>query len=306
MMKSFGEKERACELMFIKLGECWHLWTPEGFDIIFDNEKEYGDGMGIIGVCARMYPDVIILTFELMSNHLHICAAGSETRIREMFGYIRMFLERHMKSLGKVIGWNRFEPGLRQLATLDDLRNVIIYDNRNGYLVHPEHTPFSYPWGANRYFFNDDAKEIAQRNSRKMPVIMKRNLCHFRDAGKVEGLMLYNGYASPLSFCRIDIAEQLFRDASHYFYKLGKSIETNARIAKEIQESIFYTDDEINDVIYRICRERYNVKSPSLLNSNAKIEMAKMLRYDYNASLAQIERRLRLDGKVIESLFGTR
>lgn len=305
-MKSFSEKERMCELVFEKLGVCWHLWTPEGFQIIFDNEKEYGTGMCIIGICAMMFPDVIILTFELMSNHLHICAAGSEARIREMFTFIRMYLEKHMKSLGKSIDWSRFEPGIRRLETLDDVRNVIVYDNRNGYLVHPEHTPFTYPWGANRYFFNEDAKELERTCRKNMPARMKRMVCHSHDASKAEGLMLYNGYASPLSFCRIDIAEQLFRDASHYFYKLGKSIEANARIAKEIQESIYYTDDEINDVIYRICRERYNVKSPSLLNSNAKIEMAKMLRYDYNASAAQIERRLRLDGKVVESLFGTR
>ena len=305
-MKSFSEKERMCELVFEKLGECWHLWTSEGFQIIFDNEKEYGIGMCIIGICAMMFPDVIILTFELMSNHLHICAAGSEARIREMFGYIVMYLKKNMKSLGKTIDWNGFKPGLRRLETLDDLRNVIVYDNRNGYLVHPEHTPFTYPWGANRYFFNEDAKELALRDSRIMTARMKRSICHTHDTNNIKDIALYKGYASPLSFCRIDIAEQLFRDASHYFYKLGKSIETNARIAKEIQESIYYTDDELNDVIYRICRERYNVKSPSLLNSNAKIEMAKMLRYDYNASLAQIERRLRLDGKVVESLFGTR
>lgn len=305
-MKSFQEKERLCELVFDELGQCWHLWTSEGFEIIFDKDEEYKIGMCLIAICARLFPDITILTFEIMSNHIHICAAGKEERLKEFFKWFKMFLMNYMTGLGKTIDWNAFIASTREIQTLDDLRNVIAYDNRNGFLVHPESTPFSYPWGANKYFFNDDAKYVALTAKTEMSLRMRRQICHTRLADNAKGIPMLNGYAVPLYFCDIQRAEMLFRDAAHYFYKLGKSVETNAKIAKEIQENVFYTDDELNDVIYNICREKYNVKSPSLLSSEAKVEMAKMMKYDYNASVSKIERRLHMNKSVLEALFGKR
>lgn len=44
---------------------------------------------------------------------------------------------------------------LKPINDLKALREAIVYVNRNGYVVNPSHTPFSYPWGTGRYYFND-------------------------------------------------------------------------------------------------------------------------------------------------------
>ena len=51
------------------------------------NADEFRIGMGIMAVAAKCFQDVRIITFELMTNHLHIMAAGDELRLRQMFGF---------------------------------------------------------------------------------------------------------------------------------------------------------------------------------------------------------------------------
>jgi len=45
------------------------------------------------------------------------------------------------------------------------------------------------------------------------------------------------------------------------------------------------------------------VKNPFILDKSSKIELAKKLHFDYNASNKQIKRILRLDEHIVNSLF---
>ena len=316
----FSTKEHFCESAFRELGECFHLWTPENFEIIFTCEEDFKAGMSIMGICAKLFPDVTILTFELMSNHLHITAAGKLARLLAMFETIKEMLKRMFKSKGRTIDWEKFVAGYRRLETLTDARNVIVYNNRNGYAVRPDCTPFTYPWGANRYYFNPDACKLATNCSSPVHIREIRIISHARFADGVKGLLKYEGYVLPLSFCDIRAGERLFRDPAHYFSKISRSIEADAKIAKEIGESIFYTDDDLYSAVCRICREGYSTKfseasgqnakqfrsgiTPAQLPAQAKLEVARTMRFEYNASDKQIQRILKLDQQTVTSLFG--
>lgn len=301
-MKNFNEQERQCQRAFARLGEIFHLWTPENFEIIFTCDEDFKAGMGIIGICAKLFSDVIIITFELMTNHIHITAAGTQERINEMFAHIRQMLIKLFEGQGRHIDWTKFTAGLRKINSLEDARNVIAYDNRNGFIVCPDHTPYSYPWGANRFYFNNDAKELANEHSMNMTVRSIRALSHSRMADGIKGLKSYDGYALPLSFCDIGTGEQLFRDATHYFNKISKNIECSREIAREIGESVYYTDDELFNALCKICNEKYGSPTPSLLPTQAKLELAKTLHYEYNASAKQIQRMLKLNYDTVAAL----
>lgn len=302
-MKSFYDKERECSLLFEALDKCFHLWTPEDFEVIFTCDEDFRIGMGIIGIAAKLFPDINIITFELMSNHLHITACcRNEQRLREMFVAIEKMLVRFSRHSGRYINWDGFKPGVRDITTLEDLRNVIVYNNRNGYVVSPDHTPFTYPWGANRYFFNPDAQRLASDNVRPMTVREIRRISHTHTTDSISGLMSFDSCALPLSFCDVAIGERIFRDRSHYFYKLSKNIESNMAIAKEIGERLFYNDDELFSVISKISKDRYNTMSPSTASSEAKIEMAKIMRFDYNASTKQITRMLKIQQELLSAM----
>mgnify|MGYP003295820117 CR=1 FL=1 len=301
-MKSFHEEERICALTFESIGECYHLWTPENFEIIFTCDSDFQIGMNIIAICAKLYPDIRIVTFEWMANHLHMVLAGQESRIRSLLNTLKRFLARYFQANGRSIDWSHFTPGLRRISSLEDMRNVIIYDNMNGYEISPGHTPFSYPWGANRYFFNPDACRLAMSQSRKMSLRERQSSTRSRSADYVSDILMFDGYALPLSFCDIETGQRLFRNPSHYFSKVSRSVETDKTIAKEIGENIYYTDSDLFAAVSKACRERYGFPSPGQIPSEAKMEIAKMMRFEYNASVKQIQRMLKLGPDTIQAL----
>lgn len=301
-MSDFTQKESRCELQFRSLGDIYHLWTPENHEIIFTCETDFRMGINIIGVAAKLFPDVHILTFEIMTNHLHIAAAAEKECLLSMFDTIKIMLSRWLKTIGRANPLKSFRASVRHLDTLGDIRNVIAYDNRNGFLVNPDYTPFTYPWGANRYYFSPDTCRLAQLQSSNIGLRARRQISHSRIADRIEGLCSFEGCALPLSFCDINSGESLFRDASHYFNMISKNIESNAAIAKEIGESIWYTDDELYSIVLNLCRKRYMVESPKLLEVERKIELARSLHFEYNAGAKQIRRMLVVDASILKAI----
>lgn len=45
--------------------------------------------------------------------------------------------------MGKAVDWKKFEAQILRIETLKDLRNEIIYVNRNAYVANRNYTPFS-------------------------------------------------------------------------------------------------------------------------------------------------------------------
>jgi len=71
-------------------------------------------------------------------------------------------------------------------------------------------------------------------------------------------------------------------------------------------DTIFLTDDEMLAAISLLAKKKYGDGRIKFLPNNSKIELAKTMRSDYNASEGQIQRMLRLDRGVVSELFGNR
>lgn len=303
-MNDYFKKEEKCQSCFNDLGPCYHLWTPENFEIIFRNDEEFKIGMGAVAIAAKLFPEVKVITFELMTNHLHVVASGVLSRILEMIDTIKQILVRMSTERDRTICWSAFKVKERKLETLSDIRNVIVYDNRNGFLVRPDYTPFTYPWGANKCFYNSEAKKRFEQSSRFSTCRERRSIIRSHLSDDIQGLRILDGFISPFSFCDFNTGEGLFRDAAQYFYLSGKNIEQNVEIAKEIGESILYTDDELYAAISSKCKKDYSTGNLAQLESEAKINVAIDMKNNYNATAKQIQRMLRLDNSTIQSLFG--
>lgn len=300
---TYQERERQCATTFLQLGPCYHLSTSEDFEIIFRTDEDFKAAMTLLAICAMAFPDIIILTFELMTNHLHILFAGDRSRGKELFDMFILYLGRYLKGKKYTVDLSSWVYDPRLIEDLEDVRNVIAYDNRNGYVVNPSHTPFSYPWGANGYFFNPFAKSLSSLSKEVLTVRMLRSMFHTHDLDSYSGQKIIDGYVTPMAFCRIAVAERLFRDAWQYFSKVAKDVENYRELAKQTGERFFYTDTELFSVVSSWCRDKYDSASPALLPKDAKLEIARKMHYDYNSSNKQIARILRIDISAVDSLF---
>ena len=300
---SFQEAESVCEYRFSQIGKCWHLYTPEDFELIFSNDDDFRAGMTVSALCALSFPQIKVLTFEWMNNHLHATLAGEESYILLLFKRITHILDRFLLGKDRTVSLKSWSCQLRPVADLKDLRGVIAYNNRNGFLVNENETPFTYPWGANRFFFNRYTWAEHERSVERLKVRDIWSEFHTRSFDHLSGLIMLDGCISPLEYCYIREAESLYRNAHQYYYAVSRDLDAQRRISKEIGDRITYTDNEMYGAVAELCRTIYSVNTPAVLPREAKVEVARKMRFEYNASDKQIARILRLDIGIIHSLL---
>jgi len=304
-MKNFYDQERECETLYFSQGPFFHLCTPgDAVAQLFENDEDFCFAMNLTALCSHSVPDFRILTFEIMRNHLHAVGSGSAESGSAWFSCFRKRLIRYNQSLGRVRDMKAFRADILPIDSLSFLRNTIAYVNRNGYVVNPGHSPYSYPWGANRFFFNPDACLRKDVTYGRLTFREKRKLFCSHDIDYPAGHVIIDGYISPASYCQLSLAQSLFRDARHYFYQVSRNVEAYRDIAKLLGDSVFYTDDELYLVVRQLCRDRYGNARPEALPMEAKLELSRELHFDYKAGNKQIRRMLRLDERTLTALFG--
>ena len=301
---NFYDIENLCQHYFNKYDEVYHLCTPENHPIIFHNSEEFKIGMSILGLVASYNKDVKIITFELMNNHAHIIATGTIESITNLFNGYKKLLTKCLNHNEHAPDLDKFNMHLHRINSLENMRNAIAYVNRNGSVVDRHVCPYSYPWGANKYFFNPEAKRRYEEQRRKITTREKREMAQSHKFDNSDRLYILDGYICPLSFCAISDGENLFRDTRHYFSKISRHIESYDEIAKLIGEQIYYTDDDLFSVLCTLSQKHYNCKIPSQLKREEKITMAKLLHKEYNANVKQLQRMLKIDIAVLTALFG--
>ena len=301
---SFSEKESLCENSFIENGPYWHLYT-DGTQMqdIFCTDKERDIGMWILAAAACSVEDAVILTFEIMANHIHLIMSGQKESCLKLFEIFKSKLCRAMKRLGRIIDWSQFDASIIPIESLRSLRNEIIYTNRNAYVANPNHTPDSYPWGGGCVFFNEWLKHLTVKAITSLSFDKTRELTHSRDISAYKGLKLVGQRVFIPSFCRTDIGESFFTDARSYFNCLTKNVETFSEIAKRLKDSVFLTDDELYSVTISYIRNEFNERQVSGLSPQQRIDTARHLKHKYNATKQQLRRILRLEEKTLAELF---
>ena len=307
--RSFSEKENKCRQLFERAAEvsggCWHLYTPgEGQPLIFRRKEDYVQMMNLIAVCSYAFPNLMIITFELMSNHLHMLLCGSSDEVGAFFILLKKRLQRYFSSAGRPVGLDRFGCcTLLPVTSLESARNQLVYINRNNYIVDPDQTPFSYPFGGNSYFFNPFAQRRQDGCLGDLSILKRRAFLRSRETDYPVSWLLVDGYVSPMNYLRLDLGEGLFRDARHYFHKISREVESYKEIAEQLGDAIYYTDDELSTVVFRICKQEYGDLSPTMLPSEGKMAVARTLHFDYNADNAKIARLLKMPRTVLDQLF---
>lgn len=304
--EEFAEREKLCQKYFEELGEVYHVCTPENHPLLFKNKEDFKIGMSLFALCVLKFPEIKIITFQLMSNHIHFAAAGEKQSIESLLNLLFAVFRKHPDLQGDFASLILSECKIIPVESLENLRNVIAYINRNGFVVNCDTTPFSYPWGANRYYYNPEAKLRYESCRKDTGTYIVRKLTRsrlFENVAAHRKIMMLDDYICPLSFCYVKEGEQLFRDAHHYFSKIAKSVESYREIALAIGESMFYNDEDLFSIVISLCFKQYKVNSPSLLSPENKTEMARTLHFTYKAGNKQIARMLRLKNELVDAMF---
>ena len=301
---TFFEKEKLCEERFEASGPFWHLYTDgTKMQNVFVTKELFEIGVAALGVSCRMMPLVKLLSFELMTNHVHLIMAGQREDCCLLF---EMFKDRMIRIFSRsdvVADLTDFNLHILSIPDLKALRNEILYAHRNAYVANPDFTPYNYPWGTGWAYFSPLVDKIPTLDLNEISLTLARKIAHTRDLAPVKGLRCYDNRIFIPSFCDIQLGESMFTDPRSYFNALTKNVEAFAQIADRLQDSIFLTDDELFSVVCKISEDSYQTRKIALLAPEHKIAIAKELHFKYNATKQQIRRILKLDKTLLDELF---
>lgn len=301
---SFAEKERVCEALFIQEGPFWHLCTDgTKMQNIFTSEADFDLGMNLLAVSACKNPKVRIVSFELMSNHVHKILCGQKEACMGLFEDFKRRMKRVFKRSGRIIDWDSFTAEMIPIEDLRALRNEIIYAHRNAYVSQSSYTPYNYPWGSGIAYFNPLLKSIPAVSFNELSYDKRRAYAHIRDISGLDSLKILNGRVHIPSFCNVSLGESLFNDPRSYFNSLTKNVEAFSEIASRLKDTVFLTDDELYAVASKNSAEKFNVRQLSILTPDQRIKIAKELHFRYNASNQQLRRLLKLDIQLLNEMF---
>lgn len=301
--KNFFNSESICQLRFSEAGYCFHVCTQENLPVLFHNDEKLKAVMNVIALICICSPEVKVYTFSVMGNHIHLLATGQTEAVRGFSQSVIKRLALHpllRESQGDIL---KMEPRLHPIKDLNNIRNVIAYIHRNGPLVNPDESVFTYEWGCGRFYFNREAKARYKECRHLVGQVEKRILTKSHKLDNIDNIFTLDGYISPLCYCKVEEAELFFKDARQYFYKIAKNVESQKDIAAIIGENIFYTDYDLMDIVASACKKKFGVSNSSVLAPKDKMDLARILHYEYNAGNKQIARLLKLNLETISSMF---
>lgn len=301
---NFTEKEKICERIFISNGPYWHVYTDGTImQNVFCCEEDFKTGMWCLAVAVHLCEGVQLLTFELMGNHAHLILAGQRESCIKTFDLFAARLKKAFPKRERAIRWSQFKMDILPIDSLQALRNEIIYTNRNAFVANQTYTPYSYPWGGGCAYFCPWLQHLKTTLFGELPILTQREILHTRDITPFANLREINLMPFVPSFCNIALGESMFRDARSYFNSLTRNAEAFSQIADRLKDAIFLTDDELYSILCSHISKEYSVRTPSGLSAQQKIDTARRMHFDYNATNQQLRRMLRMDMTILEELF---
>ena len=301
---SFSEKERICESIFISHGPYWHIYTDgTRMQNIFCCDKDFVTGMWCLAAGVHLCKGAVMLTFELMANHVHLIMAGKPEDCIKAFDLFAARLKKAFPKRERAIDWSQFKMEMLQIESLQALRNEIIYVNRNAFVAKPAYTPDSYPWGGGCTYFCPWLQHLKPVPFAELPILTQRGILHTRDIAPFADLKEINSMPFIPSFCDIQLGESMFRDARSYFNSLTRNAEAFSQIASRLKDVVFLTDEELYSAMLSFISKEYSVRTAAELNAQQKIDTARHMHFNYNASNQQLRRMLRMDLSILEELF---
>lgn len=281
----------------------YNTCTPENFPAILIDEEDFKAAMLILAICVKLYPSIKLFAFQFMNNHIHMVLYGDEICILGFFDFFRKKLAKFVESRGRVFDIDKFNLKLFAIDDEEYFKSAVAYVNRNGFVVNDNCTPLTYPWGTSEVFFNDRLCELLNRVAEPVNRNLRRRLLHSHDGDSVETLLQYDGWVLPTSFCDIPATQAHFRNAKEYFYYISRKVESYAKIASELGEMVYYTDNDLYLVACRLSEERFGTRQFLTLPPSSKLELAKQLHYEYNGGTKQVSRLLKIDLRILSSMF---
>ena len=259
-------------------------------ELWFRDVEDFKVAMNLVAVQSVCCPDVQLLAFILMTNHVHFVQKG-EKRDVELF--IRQFKQRYSIYYSKKWGIKKFLKlngvDIREIPGEEEaLERTIAYVQMNCVAANICAHPSQYPWGTGSTFFSLSphiGTKIGDLSVRERERMLHSN-CR-----KLPGhwTITPDGYILPGEYVSVKVVEALFRTPKRMNYFLSNSSKASKMI--EAAEHLpAFRDQIILAALPDLCRSLFQKESFQMLSEDEQAEYMRQIRFRFSADLNQIAR----------------
>ena len=242
-----------------------YLLTTEHLEngLWFREEADFKVAMNYVAIEAAHHPDVAVLAFTLMSNHVHFVLKGLLERVE---GFVNRFKHRYAIYYRRKYGVKKFlrrnELDVKEIPYDDEApEKVIAYTVMNavaaGICAHPS----QYPWGTGHLYFSTPTTQNASR-LKDFSIRAIKRITHSDEESLPENWHLVkDGYILPQDYVDVKSVEKyktLYKSKDAAFAgrlnKMTKRLPSNIDILSGIPQSKLLVEMSRYQKIYAVGR----------------------------------------------------
>ncbi len=256
----------------------------------FRDEADFVVAMNLVAILA-LDGKVRILTFILMSNHVHFVLRGSR---EDVLHFIHAFKRRYSLYLRRKYGVKEFlrqnEVDLMPVPQEPEaLERVIAYVQMNCVAANICSHPGQYPWGTGKSFFN-----VAKPSGRTIGSLSgraRKRLMHSESEALPKDWRISDeGYVFPDEYVDIPVVEKCFRSPKRMNYFLMNSSKAKKRLDRSEEHLPAFRDQTILAALPDLCSSLFGKRSYEELTEGEQTEFVHQIRFRFSANVNQVAR----------------
>lgn len=260
--------------------------------------REQGDfvvGMNHVAVQAALRPEVFVLAFILMSNHVHFVLYATE---REARAFVEAIKCRYSQYLYRKYGirelLRRNYVDVREIDVDNDaeaLERAIAYVQMNCVEARICAHPSQYLWGTGNIFFSAKSVSMSAKPIGSLSSRARERLLH-SDCSEIPDTWLVSeaGYILPESYVKVELVERIYHTPNRLNYFYNNSSKARKRLETGEEHLPAFKDQTILQTLPDLCRSLFSKGTFSELSKPEQKEMLRQLRFRFSANVNQLAR----------------
>ncbi|MBQ9819493.1 MAG: transposase [Bacteroidales bacterium] len=256
----------------------------------FRDEEDYKVGMNFVAIQAHA-SRVVVLSFTLMSNHVHFVVKAESKKDAEAF--IEGFKHRYSLYLRRKYGVKEFLRGngvqIDFISPYDEApEKAIAYVEMNCVAANICSHPSQYPWGTGCLFFDQrkpDGRPLGSFSKRACKRLLHTDVESLPD----NWLIGADGYILPQNYVDVEAVQAFFRTPQRMNWFLTNSSKAKKRLEADYNLPAF-RDQVILAAVPDLCQSLFGKRKFSQLTRDEQVEFVRQLHFRFSAHVNQIAR----------------
>ena len=271
-------------------------------DVLFANKEQFIAGMNRVAFVSLSFPNVIVIAFCLMDNHIHLILWGTRDDCMSFMSMYKhmteVWLSHHdPKSKGK--DWD-FDCW--RIANVEKFMETVCYVFRNPVAAGMNIQPSCYRWSTCNLMFSTDEVPAGCIELDGMSVYKRRKLLSTTQELPGRWLLEEDGMIWPGSYVNYKDAMTKFRTVGNFLYELSRRNEDVIN-AEMYNDRVSLPDRDVINIAISLSEKLFGTSDLMLLTPDQRFSVCAELRSKYNCNIKQVSRVLHISLKDLKSVY---